>query len=366
MSAWKSGRFEKARIPSMLHPLTPAHAVENLHSIDLDQLWESGKRLLLLDVDNTLVQWKQETFSDPIVKWIGEAKALGFGICLVSNTNHLERLERLSKNLGVETVRGRFKPSRAMFRLAMIKFGCRPDQTIMVGDQLMTDILGANRAGLEAYWVRKMEGDEFAGTSLINRRIERLFQSLIYRALVAPLDESPQGDSEKALPERTIVHQVIRFLIVGGSSFMIDSAIKWMLMFVVPAGATLLSIRTGHWLREALPNVFSYAETDQKAFLPIASTISASVAILNSFFWNRFWTFEIRGTAERTRQLRRFVEVSLVGLLINVSLTSFFYHILPFPSKPNLAVATVLAAGIAAVWNFTSIRLYAFRKKQPT
>ncbi|MEZ0324367.1 MAG: YqeG family HAD IIIA-type phosphatase, partial [Fimbriimonas sp.] len=158
----------------VFHPFTPAHAVNTLQEIDLDVLWASGKRLLLVDVDNTLVQWKQENFAAPVLEWIAKAKQMGFNICLVSNTNRLDRLARLKELLGVETVRGRFKPSRAMFRLAMIKFKNKPEETIMIGDQLMTDILGANRAGIEAYWVRKMEGREF-GPTAINRKIERFF-----------------------------------------------------------------------------------------------------------------------------------------------------------------------------------------------
>src|SRR5438132_1684957 len=146
--------------------------MESLHAIDLPELWKTGKRLLLLDVDNTLVKWREESFSQPVLDWITHAKELGFDICLISNTNHLDRLERLKTALGVESVRGRFKPSRAMFRLAMIKYKRKPEETVMVGDQLMTDILGANRAGIEAIWVRKMEGQEFSGTK-INRRMER-------------------------------------------------------------------------------------------------------------------------------------------------------------------------------------------------
>ena len=360
---WKSGSFEKQRLSSALHVFTPAHAVDHLTEIDLDLLWERGKRLLLLDVDNTLVQWKQDDFAEPVIAWIEKAKAMGFGICLVSNTKHLERLERLKNQLGVETVRGRFKPSRAMFRLAMIKFKAKPDQTIMVGDQLMTDIVGANRTGLEAYWVRKMEGREFKGTSMVNRRLERFFQGMIYRALVAPIDESPDFDAQKPLEEKSVVHQLIKFAIVGGTSFVIDYCIRMTLMFAVPYNGGLLSEKAGGWLRTALPLLFGHAENDQKAFVPIAAAIAASVAIVNSFIWNRLWTFEIRGTAERTRQLQKFVAVSLIGLGINVTCTTIFNHVLPFDTVWNFRIATVLAAATAAIWNFTGSRYFAFRKK---
>jgi len=170
---WQSGSFERHRISKVFRPFTPAHAAESLNSVDLDELWARGKRLLLLDVDNTLVQWHTDQCSLEVVDWTRRAKAKGFEICIISNTNQLERLAKIAKSIGAETVRGRFKPSRKMFRLALIKFKRNADEAIMIGDQLITDVLGANRSGIEAIWVRRLEGKEFKGTS-INRVMERM------------------------------------------------------------------------------------------------------------------------------------------------------------------------------------------------
>jgi HAD superfamily phosphatase (TIGR01668 family) len=362
---WRTGQFDRKKIHGVFHPFTPAHAINTLQEIDLDQLWAQGKRLILVDVDNTLVQWKQESFSDPVLAWIAKAKEMGFGICLVSNTNKLQRLARLRELLGVETVRGRFKPSRAMFRLAMIKFKCKPEETIMIGDQLMTDILGANRAGIEAIWVRKMEGVEF-GPTRINRTIERFFQSFIYRALVAPMDEESSAE-ERDLPieETALFHQIVKFVLVGGTSFAIDYMIRMTLMFAVPWDGSHLSDVVGAWLRSDVSWLFGTADSDRDAFFPIAATIAASFAIGNTFIWNRLWTFGITGKHERMRQFQRFVQVSVIGLAMNVLLSTFFNHTLPFDEKWNARLATVFAAGIVAIWNFAGQRMYAFKSKQP-
>ena len=360
MSIWRTGKFDRGRIPVIWHPFTPAHAINNLYEIDLHQLWEQGKRLLLIDVDNTLVQWKQENFSEPVLTWIARAKELGFDICLISNTNRVDRLTRMRELLGVETVRGRFKPSRAMFRLAMIKFKRKPHEAIMIGDQLMTDILGANRAGIEAIWVRKMEGVEFGPTS-INRKMERFFQGFIYKALIAPIDEEEDPASielQKPVEDRAIVHQIIKFVLVGGTSFAIDLLITLTLMQWVPWGGESLSVVAGHWLRETMPGLFSFAARDQQAFFPIAATCAAAVAIYNSFVWNRLWTFGITGKHERFRQFRRFVLISVIGLAMNVGLSTLF-----FVAFHSTFIAKVLAAGLVAVWNFLGQRLYAFRSK---
>lgn len=180
MKHWQHGRFDRTKIPGFFRTFAPVHTIEVLHDLDLAELWRIGKRLLLLDVDNTLVAWKTESFSDPVLAWVAEAKAMGFDLCIISNTRRVIRLARLAQMLQVETVKGKFKPSSEMYHLALAKFNRKPEEALMVGDQLMTDILGANRAGIESVWVRKMNGPEFVGTK-VNRFIEARIAKRLFR-----------------------------------------------------------------------------------------------------------------------------------------------------------------------------------------
>lgn len=364
MSQFRTGDFDRSKVSKFHSRFAPAHAAESLHQVDLSRLWENGKRLILVDVDHTLVKWGIHEASDQVVEWIELAKGMGFDICIISNTHNLERLGKISAALGIATVRGKFKPSRAMFRLAMIKFQRRPDETIMIGDQLLTDVFGANRSGIDAIWVRKMEGHEFKGTA-INRMVERFLTGGLYEALIAPLDEKEDTRSEKDKPlrDRVIVHQFVKFAVVGGSSFLIDGAIRWILLFMVHSGKELLSIRGGTWLQQNAPFFFGGYETPQKAFYPVAATIAACFAIINSFFLNRLWTFKIRGKAERLAQLRRFVIISVIGMVINVTVSSALNNVIPGHPKWSGFVALVIASAIVAVWNFVGQRKYAFRVK---
>lgn len=360
---WKKGDFDRSLIPEVFHSFVPAHAADSLHEIDLDRLWSGGKRLILLDVDHTIVKWKAEDFAPEILEWLDRAKKMGFELCIISNTRRVERLGRLSQKLGIATVKGRFKPSRAMYRLALIKFKRKREEAVMIGDQLMTDILGANRAGIDAIWVRKMEGKEFVGTRL-NRFMERLLQSAVYKALITPVDERPQPQEGAApLAERSIVHQFIKFVIVGGSSFVIDAGMRWLLTFHIPYGNEQMSDAFGRWLQQSFAifrNNFSAAEP-HKAAIPFIVFLAASLAIVNSFVWNRAWTFEIRGKEERIAQFRRFVIVSVIGLAMNVVISSFLANVIPGHPQRSLLYATIIAAIIVAFWNFTGQRFYAFR-----
>jgi HAD superfamily phosphatase (TIGR01668 family) len=362
--AWKSGDFDRKRISGVFHPFTPAHAADSLEQVDLQRLWDGGKRLILLDVDNTLVEWKGENFAPTILEWLERAKTMGFQLCILSNTRRVERLGRITQLLGVETVRGRFKPSRAMYRLALLKFHRKPAEAIMIGDQMMTDILGANRAGIDAIWVRKMAQKEF-GPTRINRFMEGLLTGPIYKSLVTPIDEhedTPVVESAKPLAEKTVFHQFVKFAIVGATSFVVDFAITYFLMKVLHVGGVLLSDRVGETLRTAAPSLFSFAKDNLGAAAPVLGFAASLFAMLNSFVWNRLWTFEVRGKEERLKQMRRFYAVSLVGLVINNVVFTILFNIIPGHRTLSMFVGRAMGAMVAAVWNFLGSRHYAFKK----
>lgn len=362
MSGFKTGSFDRNRVHGVFRKFAPAHAVESLPGVDIDDLWNRGKRLILMDVDHTLVHWGSEEFVPAVTEWVERAKAKGFDLCILSNTRKHDRLARLSEKLGVPTVRGKFKPSTVMFRLAMIKFKRSADETVMIGDQLFTDILGANRSGIEAIWVRKMDGPEFAGTR-ISRMGERLLRSSLYRALVTPIDETSGPEGSLPFWERAVFRQLLKFCVVGASSFVVDFGIRYFLMFKMPWNEGLLSETLGRWFNGLSPALFPMPKGPADAAVPIITIIAATVAIFNSFIWNRMWTFEIKGREERLAQLRRFYVISIVGLILNTVITRAFYAIIPGHPKRSLVVATMIAAAVVAIWNFTGQRLYAFRSR---
>ena len=359
--SWKSGDFERHRLRGAVRHFAPAHAAESLPDIDLQRLYDNGKRLILLDVDNTLVQWKTEDFSPEVVSWVVKAKGMGFGLCIISNTHRLDRLERLRTTLGVETVRGRFKPSRAMFRLALIKFRLKPEEAIMVGDQLMTDVLGANRAGIDAIWVHKMEGKEFGGTR-INRVVEKFLTGRIYEALATPEVAMPDGTPAIDTP---LGKQLLRFAVVGGISFFIDTFLTYVLMRWVHIGGEPMGVVVGRGLLRNFPSLFAFADSPFKAAAPILGGLASFAAMFNSFVLNRVWTFEASGKARKTEQAIRFYLVAVIGAVLNALLFSTFFNLVPSNVGHGILLAKVCAAVLVAVWNFLGQKTFAFRKTTP-
>lgn len=183
MSSFRTGTFDRSRL-SALRKLCPCQACESIYEIDLDLLKKQGKKLILLDVDNTILPWKSEKYPTELIAWVAKVKEAGMKLCILSNTRHPARLIRISEKLEIDYIRDKFKPSRRMYQMALERFHIRKEEAVMVGDQLFTDVLGANRTGIDAIWVKPIAYKEFAGTK-ISRLGERLVRNRLYRAMSA-------------------------------------------------------------------------------------------------------------------------------------------------------------------------------------
>jgi uncharacterized protein len=359
MSNFRAGSFQRHLVFGPVRPFCPSHAVHKLQDVDPEGLSNRGIKLILIDVDNTLVQWRTEDFAQETLDWVAKAKSHGIQICILSNTRNPARLERLSKVLDIPALRGKFKPNPAMYLEALRKFNVKENQAVMIGDQIFTDIFGANRAGIEAIWLQPISPHDFVGTK-VSRFGERVLKNYLYQAISEPVDapEIPSIEQKKSFWDKKIVHQLVKFCIVGGTSFIIDYCIRMTLLYAEFAAPS--TRQAGEWLMQTFP-LFRNLETPTAAFFPIAAFCGASIAILNSFFWNRRWTFSIKGAEERARQFHKFVVINLIGLGLNVVIGTTINHMLPGDDKWSARIATVCAAAIVAVWNFSGQRFWVFK-----
>ncbi len=158
--------------------LRPRLWLPSITHVDVTRLRARGIRCILLDLDNTLVPYGAAAPPEEVLAWVERAKAAGMPMVLVTN-NRSPRSRALAESLGLPIAQGWVKPSASMFRRAMETMGTTPDQTALVGDQLLTDILGGNRLGLFTILVEPLEGRDFPTTRWINRTVERLVVRLL-------------------------------------------------------------------------------------------------------------------------------------------------------------------------------------------
>lgn len=158
--------------------LVPRLAADSVFDIPLDELWDKGIRGIITDLDNTLVGAKVATATPELVRWLKQVQEKGFQVVIVSNNNRL-RVSAFADPIVVPYISSAKKPMNAAFRRAMSLMKLSAHQTAVVGDQMLTDVLGGNRLGLYTILVQPVAiGDEGFFTR-INRRIERMAQRLM-------------------------------------------------------------------------------------------------------------------------------------------------------------------------------------------
>lgn len=114
-----------------------------------------GISLLLMDFDNTMLPYTTDVPEQELLDWLEKMRRGGITLCIVSNS-HKSRVPRFSERYGVPCQSHAAKPSPKGIRLAMQRFGAERSQTALVGDQIFTDVLGANLAGVTAIAVRSI------------------------------------------------------------------------------------------------------------------------------------------------------------------------------------------------------------------
>ncbi len=136
----------------MSFSLLPRVIVPALTDVDLQALKKRGIRLLMLDFDNTIVPYTTDVPTEKMKKWLDSAKASEIQICVVSNSKR-SRVVDFCNAQKIACVTHAKKPTTKGIRRCMARFGVKPEACALAGDQIYTDVLGANCAGVRSILV---------------------------------------------------------------------------------------------------------------------------------------------------------------------------------------------------------------------
>ncbi|MEH2953389.1 YqeG family HAD IIIA-type phosphatase [Candidatus Merdisoma sp. JLR.KK011] len=136
----------------------PREYIASTYEIDFEGLYQAGYRGVLFDVDNTLVPHDAPADQRSIALF-ERLRKLGFSTCLISN-NKEPRVTPFADALKTQYVYKAGKPRRRGYQEGMKRMGTHKGDTLFVGDQLFTDIWGANRAGMYSILVKPMNPRE--------------------------------------------------------------------------------------------------------------------------------------------------------------------------------------------------------------
>lgn len=157
----------------LLHMLVPRMQAQTIYDIPLDELWNKGIRGIITDLDNTLVGAREPVATPRLVEWLQQVQRRGFQIVIVSNNNKI-RVSKFAEPIVVPFIHSARKPANRAFRRAMELMRLSPGQTAVVGDQMLTDVLGGNRLGLFTILVQPIALCDEGFFTRLNRRIEKL------------------------------------------------------------------------------------------------------------------------------------------------------------------------------------------------
>ncbi len=175
--------------------LIPDWTAKGLYDVTPEKLQALGMKGLIMDMDNTLTEWRSQVLAPAVVEWLGHLRAAGVKTCVVSNTHRPDRLKRLCDPHGVEFVLGT-KPLHRGFRRALEKMGVPHERTAVIGDQIFTDVLGGARMGLYTILVPPLSPVEFAGTRWVSRLLERALSNYLRRIRREPQSPLPEPCGE--------------------------------------------------------------------------------------------------------------------------------------------------------------------------
>jgi len=164
--------------------IKPDRYFSRISAIDVTRdLVNEDINAVLLDVDNTLLSRADHTVPSDVLLWLAKVKTAGIKACMLSNNFH-DYVFHVADELELPIVAKALKPLPHSYFLACQKMSVSKNETVMIGDQISTDILGAHFIGMKAYLVCPLVEQDLKHTLFV-RNIERM--------VIA--DQEPEGAS---------------------------------------------------------------------------------------------------------------------------------------------------------------------------
>ncbi len=171
----------------MLERFFPDTYYESTYSIDFEQYYQDGYRGVIFDIDNTLVPHGAPA-DERSIALFKRLKEIGFDSVLLSN-NKEPRVAMFNEPIGTNMIWKAGKPLPDNYKKAMELMKTDTSDTLFVGDQLFTDILGAKNAGIKAILVKPMNPKEE-----IQIVLKRKLEAIVLRAYLKKYEMKTADD----------------------------------------------------------------------------------------------------------------------------------------------------------------------------
>ena len=123
----------------------PKEYLNSVKEISIELLEKNHIKGLILDVDNTLIDFDKK-MPDGVEEWAQNLKKVGIKLCILSNSNKVDKVKGVADKLEIPFLYFAKKPFKSGFKKAKAVLGIEAENIAVVGDQIMTDVIGANRS----------------------------------------------------------------------------------------------------------------------------------------------------------------------------------------------------------------------------
>lgn len=161
----------------MLEIFKPTWMVNSIYSVSPVQLKQHGIRAVFSDLDNTLIAWNNPDGTPELRQWLADLRQAHIPLIVISN-NSKKRVGKAVTNLDLPFVSRSLKPLSFGITRARKKLGLKKSEVVMVGDQLLTDMVAANQAGVRSILVRPL-----INTDKWDTQINRFFERQVWKKL---------------------------------------------------------------------------------------------------------------------------------------------------------------------------------------
>ena len=138
----------------------PTVIADSVIQLTPQRLEAMGIKLLMLDFDNTIVPYTTNVPTDAMTAWLKAVTASDIAVCVVSNS-HKDRVKIFCEKYGLTCTTHAKKPSPKGILACVARYGLSPENCALAGDQIYTDVLGANRAGVRSILVKAIDNHNF-------------------------------------------------------------------------------------------------------------------------------------------------------------------------------------------------------------
>lgn len=153
--------------------LLPSKYAKSIFEITPEELSGRGVKAIITDLDNTLVGWDVKLATPEVVQWFNSMRDHNIKVTIVSNNNQA-RVATFATPLEVDYIFNARKPMGMAFKKACSAMNVKPEETVVIGDQMMTDVLAANSNGFYSILVVPVKSNDEWKTR-VNRMMERKF-----------------------------------------------------------------------------------------------------------------------------------------------------------------------------------------------